>query len=775
MNKKTLKRKRDLKTKLMAAISMLLVSSLMMVTSTYAWFTLSTAPEVTGITTAVGANGNLEMALLPASGLVSEITSNVGDTILPIGQRNATWGNLVDLSDTNTYGMNKITLYPAQLNAATKDANGNPLTLAAALLQTPTFGADGRLGELTSNTVTSTYDTTASNFPNNEEFGVRAVGVASGMTDRQLAYRNARSSANTAMNTAKTKASQSLNNNGSSLANVALKKATSDAPTFNDDDVASLQKIVTDLVGTVVWNNTEVTSISKNSTLGYIEQAYINYIYALAVSNTGITDDDANETKFKAVKAIVEAQDATLNSILATLAGDPYNIDIPDTVTTPVSALNASIKKVAEAQKLLNNLEDKTSITWNEISEPLYKLADTDAMLIAGYKASEVKDNMSAIINQVAGNGLTITIGTGGGVYADIADHCGNYDAGVTIAEVTYGGLTLNNMNAKMTTASEVSPSYLSKLSSLAESFGAPESAEGTTMPITDMYGYIVDLAFRTNAAESNLLLQDIGVDRIYEENGNEQTMGHGSTMTFKATTTNFSDDQVKSLMDAIRIVFFQKDGNKVVATAKLDTKNAELGLEGWTAKMYLYTVTAGGEFVYEEAEYNADATNVEYFIKSKNVGDYIQATVTAENFVDQKADLYVESEGTYTKVGDDASFAESMTYYTKATEDEYTKITEAPTAGEKVYIKTTTVAGENKKTDNVITALTQNVATQVSVLVYLDGNYVTNADVAATANTSVTGTMNLQFRSSAELVPMEYAALHIPATEGSEGGAETE
>ncbi|MBQ8230766.1 MAG: hypothetical protein IJZ34_02365, partial [Lachnospiraceae bacterium] len=62
MNKKTLKRQQDLKTKLMAAISMLLVSSLMMVTSTYAWFTLSTAPEVTGITTAVGANGNLEMA-----------------------------------------------------------------------------------------------------------------------------------------------------------------------------------------------------------------------------------------------------------------------------------------------------------------------------------------------------------------------------------------------------------------------------------------------------------------------------------------------------------------------------------------------------------------------------------------------------------------------------------------------------------------------------------------------------------------------------------------
>ena len=62
MNTKQRKRQRDIKTKLMAAICMLLVSSIMMVSTTYAWFTLSTAPEVTGITTAVGANGNLEMA-----------------------------------------------------------------------------------------------------------------------------------------------------------------------------------------------------------------------------------------------------------------------------------------------------------------------------------------------------------------------------------------------------------------------------------------------------------------------------------------------------------------------------------------------------------------------------------------------------------------------------------------------------------------------------------------------------------------------------------------
>ncbi len=110
MNRKMSRRQRDIKSKLMAAISMLLVSSIMMVSSTYAWFTLSTAPEVTGITTAVGANGNLEMALLPATGVTTDIKSEAGDGNKAWNLRNLTWGNLVDVSNAEFYGMDKTTL-----------------------------------------------------------------------------------------------------------------------------------------------------------------------------------------------------------------------------------------------------------------------------------------------------------------------------------------------------------------------------------------------------------------------------------------------------------------------------------------------------------------------------------------------------------------------------------------------------------------------------------------------------------------------------------------
>mgnify|MGYP004580095159 FL=1 len=95
-----------IRNKMVAAVSMLLVASIMMVSSTYAWFTLSTAPEVTGITTNVGANGNLEMMLLNKASFNSTeenlgVESGVNDSMAAqkVTLANLKWGNLVDLAD----------------------------------------------------------------------------------------------------------------------------------------------------------------------------------------------------------------------------------------------------------------------------------------------------------------------------------------------------------------------------------------------------------------------------------------------------------------------------------------------------------------------------------------------------------------------------------------------------------------------------------------------------------------------------------------------------
>ena len=60
MNKRQSNEMQSIRKKLLAAIAMLLIACIMTVSSTYAWFTLSTAPEVKGITTLTRALRNFK-------------------------------------------------------------------------------------------------------------------------------------------------------------------------------------------------------------------------------------------------------------------------------------------------------------------------------------------------------------------------------------------------------------------------------------------------------------------------------------------------------------------------------------------------------------------------------------------------------------------------------------------------------------------------------------------------------------------------------------------
>lgn len=718
---------RDIKSKLMVAICMLLVSSIMMVSSTYAWFTLSTAPEVTGITTSVGANGNLEMALLPKAGhsVLNAITSGTGDSTKNIEAKNITWGNLVDLSDTTVYGMDKIKLFPSALNVG---EDGKIST--AALLKTPTYSADGRVDTLLANTVTAYYDSTETTFIQNEDYGVRAVGTASGMTDRQLDYRNARAAANTAAAQAKNTASQSLNNNGSALANVAIKHGISadGSDVYTQTDVASLQAIVNDLLGT------ETTT----GALEYIESAYMQSILAYAASQASGEAD----TVWSAVKGAVEASGATLATVTNALTSN--GVELPAALTTAISKYEATLAAVEEANTKLTALASETEVTWGEISPALHLLASTDNMEVNGIKASEIRqaDNMSTLVNSVASGGLIITMRTGGGVYADIADQCGDYTASVTINEVTYNNLTLKNMTARMKTVTSQNPTYLDAIVTAVGSAGAPASGDATAKPITDMYGYVIDLAFRTNATDSNLLLQVAPADRIYSDNTNENTMGGGSSMTFAATTTDFSNDQVKALMKAIRIVFFKPEDGTILATAKLDVDNSAIGADGITANISLYTAAGSTSYIYTADENGTYKPVITYSLIAE--GETV-------------AEKYALNEGVYTRDDVNGTYKAEITGYDEILEgDTYT--------GTKYTRAEVTNTTETLIDDIALMALPQGQPSAMSVLVYLDGENVSNKDVAAGAATSMTGSMNLQFASSANLIPMEYAALHIPS-----------
>ena len=701
VNKQKSRRQRNIKGKLMAAACMLLVSAIMMVSTTYAWFTLSTAPEVKGITTAVGANGNLEMALLPLNGQLASIGEN-GQTSMAtnaVTVANVSWGNLVDLGSTantaTTYGLENITLYPAALNL---DATSK---LKAAPLQIPKYGADGRVSTLDdSSTTTGVYQTgTKSGFYEGttvgtdviqKAYGVRAVGTISGLTDRQLAYRNALQEASTGSSNAQKIASDSLKTNGNTLANIAVKKATNDPNGYNRTEIETLQSLIKDLVGYDTPSGE--TTVHTTGALEYIEQSIKQYMVAAAASNTKGSDS------YQTAKDAILVPNAELSALTQYVPGD---------MTDMVTALATAITDAESALTKVNALLDadtaketsdatKGKFTWDEIKETVMLIADPDYMRINGIEVNKLNEqakdaqgnlmvdddnqpitNISKLVGSALTNGLNLTMASGAGVYADIADFCGDYSATITIDKLYYGGMTAYDLPATMSTATTVNPVYLKQADTLVRGYGAPTGTSSEAMPISDYYGYIIDLAFRTNVADSYLQLQTDAIDRIYSENtANPDTMGGGSTMSFKSIDTGFTTSRVMELMKCLNVVFFHPDDGTILGYAKLDPDSTVTGADSTvTMNLVMWDMTASAA-----------------------------------------------------KTGEDAP--------------------------------------------NII-ELQQNKAQKVSVLVYLNGKQVGNDDVANAAK-SVTGKMNLQFSSSADLKPMEYTDLKEGSVDGTQTPAAT-
>ncbi|MBQ6685671.1 MAG: hypothetical protein IJM99_06155, partial [Firmicutes bacterium] len=208
---------------------------------------------------------------------------------------------------------------------------------------------------------------------------------------------------------------------------------------------------------------------------------------------------------------------------------------------------------------------------------------------------------------------------------------------------------------------------------------------------------------------------------------------------------TDFSNDKVKELMKAIRIIFFNPLTGDIYVKGGLDTASATVGADGVTAEMYLYTGDAESNSTTWIKVTDGTGThkqNVEYVPLGQN------EQYSGTKYVSDGAGGYVKA------TGETVGTHKMVVTYVALTPEEMASYT-----GDR-YKETT--AGATKKTDDVIMPLVQNTQTALSVLVYLDGNNMGNDDVAATASTSMTGKMNLQFASSATLVPMEYADLHI-------------
>lgn len=714
-----------IRNKMVAAVSMLLVASIMMVSSTYAWFTLSTAPEVTGITTNVGANGNLEMMLLNKDSFNSTeenlgVESGVNDSMAAqkVTLANLKWGNLVDLAD-QSYGLQSIVMNPARLNITEiKQENAaSSYTLSSSLLKAPSYTSDGRVLDVDKDTLTSGYstdDTWKWDEKADNAYGVRVIGTTSGVTERLTAYRAAISARAAAIESAKNHARNSLLNNGQTLANIVVKAALQDAPTFEKADLEALQELVAQLK-------------TANDAAG---EAIVQTVLAYNLSNvrdsSGNEDDKISDADVANLKKAFENKAANALPNTFTRAADESKtgtILTPSGTEAAVTKWSSNNDKITTAGNKIQELitANKPSYTNGEIMVVVNMLLDKSKATVAGV-TNPGRTDADRIIENLTKNNmiLEVEMNQDSGIYADIAELAGDYNASGLQIKVTVGSLGNISVTVNMSTSvvAKDTTGTLPMIPKLDVGSAPAATRDDSVKPLlTDHYGYALDFGFRTNAAASELQLQTDEIQRVYSGDGAakaDTTQGGGSYMEFRTSNIkNFSVDELRALMSALRVVFVEPVQTESAGVTTL-TYNV-LGVAA--ADITCDTKDQGATYTYEGGTLMKDG---------KALAENADAT-TANGL---KAELQL-----YNYNVDKASGALTLNG------------------------KKTTGAAADAAADNKLTALTQNVAKKVTAIVYLDGDIVDNTMVANAAN-SMTGSLNLQFSSSATLKPMENTGM---------------
>lgn len=541
--------KAGLKSKLMGAVAMLLVSAIMVSSATYAWFVLSTHPEVKGMSTTVGSNGALEIALLnnETGKDLSAVKANVGDSTKGATVSNETWGNIVDLSNAS-YGWTDVQLYPAALNAT---GTGDAVTFAnrSALLKYAKYGTDGRITELAADTAAGKRNTGNTGFfaesTTNPDYGVRAIGTTTAASAEALALKTAKSNYSAAVAAAGNSVKTALNTYREQLSTIAMTHA-------NEKDAAQASYTADDVA-------------AINASLDAVKSAAEKLQEALKWASAARKLSAEGGTTAPSLESI------TLNADYQEMFG------ALDTIAT-----DASTKKITTT---------KDSYEWDDIQTAYQHLMDTDSMTFQArsggkvYTMAEMKTISIADGMAMAGAGAKITLSKG--AFVKIADYVENFkssDFTMTIKVTAQG--TDQEIPLEKSYYSVETKENPAKMTGITATVDALKAKDGGSAQaaINNVYGYIVDLAFQTNIA-GDLQLQSAGVNRVSSDTSTA-TQGGGTLFTVEG-------DVDAAALAAMRVVFIGS-GNKILAVGKFDAAPTTDGGKAYALHLYNYTFENG-------------------------------------------------------------------------------------------------------------------------------------------------------------------------------------
>ena len=723
----------DLKERVVAVALLLVISFTMVITTSFAWVVLSRSPEVTGVSTTVASNGNLEIALVAPDGSLPR-ESAVGDSAAAEGQSilnaNLTWGNMINLSDPS-YGLDNLVLRPAQLNKA-------------ALLTNPLYGAeygeDGRIIKLNSNFAYTKWNPPEGNKPG--YFGVTSSDYAFGVRAISSTKIEAVGAAATYL--------RMVNEAWETNVLAASKYSSLSA---NSGQMQSLATMM-GLYMTARMNPDEASLNNPDCTVADIQN--------LAAMYEGFLE--AFELEADAMAALLN-----LRSFLKYGDGNytPYTGDMMYTVTNNElkSALGIEISKLTEFQKdhttivtdlaVLQELtESGSSLKWKDVGPSNVSLNDIVNHLVNVGACTIGADN-TPISSIGASNAMSYLSGTQearitNGILYRFEERVGGYievkNLSISATVKRIGIAIPATVKANIQTTA---PRDYFLFNNDLEAVKATNTGEyqGGEAVAEDTFGLAVDFWVRTNAQAHYLVLEgnvltktEIVRVKAKDANGNEVEL-----YTLKVTQQTEDGGSVEDSYDAYKVgstwyhAVTHEDLTEILESEYVDYTANE--------KMAEVEVVIGYEGENRVWDRDNEANKLNLTVNSTTQGSGSCYVYYADTPEDQARSLELLKAMKVAFVGADGKIMASAYMDTERFYAANGKVIVplALDSSESINL------GEDREGNMLygITALERNVATRVTAIVYLDGQHLSNEDVLAAA--SIQGQLNIQFGTYAD------------------------
>ncbi len=586
-----------LKEKVSAMAMALVIASILMVTASMAWVTLSSKPEVKGMTTTIGANGNLEVALSDLDGKEPD-ESKVGDGAKDLVERNLTWGNIINLSDPS-YGLENIVLRPASLNLGRLETN--PLYAAR-------YSSDGRIDGWLTDFAYTNYNKDVGGFLVSDEmkYGVRAISSV------KVTYA------------------------GQTAAFVERKDAVTDALRTAQESYANLvstsnpyMQFVCDLLGeflsTKITDDTSVNYGKYTETMLDMMNSFRDTlraeaeVYLRLVNLKLYIENPSRGDYYTDIDEMLASTDTRLSG-MTSYAGFKSDYDNLE-------------KYITQMESFCEKHANGESVLWADIAGMVNFMADIDSTLVDDLAVKDINtSNLSAVLGMITNSAPKNTI-IQKGALRRIEDRVGEYMEAKNL-KVKVGGVPLLGtvtMSAHVSTQAkiDVPEQIVAELDDVVNN-----STGGGLRTAAETYGMAVDFWIRSNMdddyliLEGNVLKQTVQIqdeagrlcymdrdtgeyvwkegDKLYYEDGREYTpdenrppvpametiivgydgenrvwddlviedsatQGNGSCYVFYADPQE--REQSLEMLKAMRIAFISEEG-KLLAEAYFDTEH---------------------------------------------------------------------------------------------------------------------------------------------------------------------------------------------------------